>query len=61
MIDTPIAKPLVWIGSSRRDFREFPDEVKAEMGYALFVAQTGGRHRKAKTFKGRGMQAWWRS
>ena len=24
------------------------------MGYALFVAQSGGRHRKAKTFKGAG-------
>jgi phage-related protein len=24
------------------------------MGYALFVAQSGGRHRKAKTFKGTG-------
>lgn len=24
------------------------------MGYALFIAQCGGRHRKAKTFKGAG-------
>ena len=32
----------------------FPDEVKSEMGYALFMAQKGGRHRKAKTFKGTG-------
>ena len=24
------------------------------MGYALYVAQSGGRHRKAKTFKGAG-------
>ena len=47
-------KPLVWMGSSRRDFREFPDEVKSEMGYALFLAQGGGRHRKAKTLKGAG-------
>lgn len=52
MIDDP--KPLVWIASSRRDFMEFPDEVKSEMGYALFLAQCGGRYRKAKTFKGSG-------
>lgn len=42
MIDEPVSKPLVWIGSSRKDFRDFLDEVKSEMGYALFLAQTGG-------------------
>lgn len=47
-------KPLVWVGPCLKDFRAFPDEVKSEMGYALFVAQNGGRHRKAKTFKGTG-------
>jgi phage-related protein len=52
MVDTP--RPLVWVGSSRRDFRAFPDGVKSEMGYALFMAQLGGRHRKVKTLKGFG-------
>jgi phage-related protein len=47
-------KSLIWLGSSRRDFMEFPEEVKSEMGYALFQAQAGGRHRKAKTFRGGG-------
>jgi phage-related protein len=47
-------KSLVWLGSSRRDFSDFPNEVKSEMGYALFQAQVGGRHRKAKTLKGAG-------
>jgi phage-related protein len=47
-------KALIWIGSTRRDFNAFPAEVRAETGYALFVAQTGGRHRKAKTLKGFG-------
>jgi phage-related protein len=47
-------KPLVWVGASLRDFRAFPDQVKSEMGYALFLAQSGGRHRKAKTLKGYG-------
>ena len=47
-------RPLVWMGSSRKDFQGFPDEVKAEMGYALFQAQIGDRHRKAKTLKGAG-------
>jgi phage-related protein len=52
MNDTP--KPLVWVASSRRDFRAFPEEVKSGMGYALFMAQLGGRHRTAKTLKGHG-------
>jgi phage-related protein len=47
-------KSLIWLGSSRRDFMEFPEDVKSEMGYALFQAQAGGRHRKAKTFRGSG-------
>lgn len=54
MTEDPLLKPLVWVGSSRKEFRTFPDEVKAEMGYALFVAQAGGRHRKVKIFKGMG-------
>jgi phage-related protein len=54
MIDPDDPKPLVWVGSSRSDFRKFPDGVKSEMGYALFLAQCGGRHRKAKTLKGFG-------
>jgi phage-related protein len=36
-------KPVVWIGSSRRDFGEFPEPVKDSMGYALYVAQQGGK------------------
>ena len=52
MNSTP--KPLNWIGSAYRDFCVFPDEVKSEMGYGLFLAQIGGRHRKAKTLSGFG-------
>ena len=54
MTDEPKPKRLVWIASSRRDFIDFPGEVKSEIGYAMFLAQCGGRHRKAKTFKGAG-------
>ena len=54
MIDEPKPKPLVWVGSSRKDFVEFPDEVKSEMGYGLFQAQLGKRHRNAKTLSGFG-------
>jgi phage-related protein len=40
------------IGSSREDLRAFPDAVQDHMGYALYVAQQGGRHRAAKTLTG---------
>jgi phage-related protein len=54
MVDDTNTRPLVWIASSKRDFKDFPVEVKDEMGYALYLAQCGGRHRKAKAFKGAG-------
>ncbi|HEY6659854.1 MAG TPA: hypothetical protein VI031_01885 [Pyrinomonadaceae bacterium] len=34
-------KSIVWIGSSLRDLRLFPDEVKEIIGYALYQAQLG--------------------
>lgn len=47
-------KPLVWMGSSRRDLLEFPADVRSEFGYCLFQAQIGGRHRRAKALSGFG-------
>jgi phage-related protein len=54
MRDTPPFKPVVWVGSSLKDLREFPDAVQDHMGYALFVAQQGGKHRDAKPLTGFG-------
>jgi phage-related protein len=45
-------KPVEWIGSSRKDLREFPEDVQDLMGYALFLAQAGGKHEDAKPLKG---------
>lgn len=45
-------KPLGWIASSLKDLKAFPDEVMEEIGYALFVAQKGGKHSSAKPLKG---------
>jgi phage-related protein len=47
-------KPLLWVGSSKRDFLEFPAMVKDEMGNALGIAQFGGTHPAAKPWKGDG-------
>lgn len=52
-MDAPL-KPVIWVGSSRKDLREFPDPVQDHVGYALYVAQRGGKHRNAKTLTGFG-------
>jgi phage-related protein len=53
-VSTPFVKPLVWIGSSLKDLREFPEAVKDEMGFALYEAQCGMRPLDAKPLKGFG-------
>ena len=45
-------KPVVWVGSSRRDLSAFPDDVRRLMGQVLFEAQIGGKHPAAKPMKG---------
>ncbi|NLN75179.1 MAG: addiction module toxin RelE [Armatimonadetes bacterium] len=47
-------KPLLWIGSSLDDLREFPEDVKRVMGFALRRAQDGCKHINAKPLKGFG-------
>jgi phage-related protein len=54
MIEQPPLKPVIWVGSSRRDLCEFPVPVQDHMGYALYVAQRGGKHRDTKTLTGFG-------
>ena len=54
MSETPKLKPVVWIGSSKADFQQFPDEVKRFVGYALYKAQQGGKHADAKPLAGFG-------
>ncbi len=47
-------KPLIWIGSSRKDLMTFPAEVRTHLGAALGVAQFGGKHPDSKPWKGEG-------
>ena len=42
------------MGGSLDDIRQFPDEVKQVIGFALYQAQTGGKHVAAKPLKGFG-------
>lgn len=34
-------KPVVWVGSSRKDVRAFPDDARAQAGYEVYRVQTG--------------------
>ena len=45
-------RQLDFIGSARDDLKEFPDEVKQEIGYALFEVQQGRKPIAAKPLKG---------
>ena len=49
-----LLKPVIWVGSSRNDLRGFPDAVQDHVGYALYVAQRGEKHRDAKALAGFG-------
>jgi len=47
-------KPVVWMGSSRRDLKTFPEDVQAHVGYALSGAQCGEEYASVKALKGFG-------
>jgi len=40
------------VASSKRDLVAFPDDVRREVGYALYFAQAGDKHPTAKPLKG---------
>ena len=47
-------KPIIWMGSSREDLRSFPEEVRRDIGQALYTAQQGETDPAAKPLKGFG-------
>jgi phage-related protein len=47
-------RPLAWVGTSRDDLREFPEEVRRAMGVGLRFAQRGEKHPNAKPLHGFG-------
>ncbi|MEX0753461.1 MAG: type II toxin-antitoxin system RelE/ParE family toxin [Xanthobacteraceae bacterium] len=50
----PPLKPVFWVGSSRRDLRAMPDQVRRDIGKALYTAQQGFTDPAAKPLKGFG-------
>jgi len=52
--ETPVMRPLVWLGNSRRNIQEFPLEARKTIGDELQLIQFGGMPKDAKPFKGVG-------
>jgi phage-related protein len=47
-------KPAEWVGSSRDDLRDFPEDVRRVMGVAINDAQNGDEHPAVKALRGFG-------
>jgi len=47
-------KPLIWIGSSKKDLMRLPVGIRKFFGHALNFAQNGEQHDAAKVLKGFG-------
>ncbi len=47
-------RPLLWIGSSKKDLLDLPVPIRRFFGHALDVAQRGEQHMAAKVLKGFG-------
>jgi phage-related protein len=53
-VPRPFPKPLKWVGSAKRDLVAMPEDVKDVFGFAIDLAQAGGKHQDAKPMKGFG-------
>jgi phage-related protein len=52
--ETPVLRPLVWMGSAKRDLRAFPTGAQKVIGDQLQLIQFGGMPKDAKPFHGVG-------
>ena len=52
LLMSALIKPVQWVGSSLEDLKQFPEAVRQDIGYALYLAQCGEKHPSAKPLKG---------
>ena len=45
-------REIIWVGSSLKDVKEFPETVKDEIGYILYLVQIGEHHQNIKHLTG---------
>jgi phage-related protein len=50
----PVLRPVVWLGDSKRNLRDFPDGAQKLLGDEIQLIQFGGMPRDAKPFRGVG-------
>ena len=50
----PVLRPVVWLGDSKKNLRDFPDGAQKLLGDELQLIQFGGMPKDAKPFKGIG-------
>ena len=53
-LETPVLRPLVWLGSSKRNLLAFPSGAQKLIGDELQLIQFGGMPKDAKLFRGVG-------
>jgi phage-related protein len=53
-LETPVLRPVVWVGNSKKNLLGFPLEVRKLIGDELQFIQFGGMPKDAKPFKGIG-------
>ncbi len=51
-------KSIIWIGNSKKEFLEFPDNIKEDLGYQLYLLQDGKDPLKARPLKSVGAGVW---
>lgn len=49
-----LVKPILWVGSSKKDLMKMPTDVVTDFGYGLYQAQTGKHPDIAKALSGFG-------
>lgn len=50
----PVLRPVVWLGNSKKNIRDFPEGAQRLLGDELQLIQFGGMPKDAKPFKGVG-------
>jgi phage-related protein len=51
-LNTPVMRPVRWMGNSKKNLLKFPSEVQKIIGDELQFIQFGGMPKDAKPFKG---------
>ena len=53
-LEPPALRPLIWLGNSKKNIRDFPEAAQKLFGDELQLIQFGGMPKDAKPFKGIG-------